>query len=949
VRGDDWGDPHFRSCDELPGDRRELTAAHIKWAESDAAEEQLIRPYRGRYGAIQRGFQFKPGFLYTQVRAIAARINQNFDGWPSGELKKSYRTFLGKPCFVNHQNFDPAKARGKVIAARYIENGRDKYVDVIQEIDAQRFPKLAHEIKTGGMDSVSMGVEAGFTICSYCGNKAVDEDDFCSHVKYHKGRILPRINAKTGAHEDVLVYEKCHKLGFFELSFVFDPADETAVVSRVLSASRTAQAPAEQIPGEMQTYSDFPYVDMPSPMMPQASRRRAYGEAEQPDDDCFCTCEDHHHDDPEWEEQWRDTGEEAPEDIDTLRDDDESEGEDSFKHYVESPKELRGPDLDQTKRLDRAQEQEGLDADRRVEDVENVEGVPMPRTGRRTRRSTRMSTLVDPRTGRRFVAADELPPEVLQALMAGGGGGGAPMPMDDGGGGFPPPDDGGFPPEDEGDFPPSDEGDEFPEDEFGGEDEDDYGDEGDEGDEGEESDEDLIEEAEEDLEQAEGEEGYGEEEEYPEEGEDEFGGEEYPEDEEEEGPPPEFLARRHGNRRTSYQKKRRARKGTPMSLAARNRVASVGRRRHYADDSGHFDSGPYGEDNQGQQEDVFISQTPGTEPVADPTPGDGTISNTEKNLVARIQARNNEQRRDLIAYEQITGRRIRADGHATENPDEVNPTVNTGPGGEEQTGDDFESLALDNEETQPKNASLAPFKAFNTWLYQTTGRQARQHGNATFLRRQAARFCQASGYSVESLFPAMGMVLREIRANQGRTAMRRYADDKLDVAAPQDRIDVEQPVSDTTDADAQASQFGLSDFGGNAGDNLADPNLDTDSQIWAPGEKPAGFKSSNRKADGITAVRYAEAFIEAGLAPNTPEEKWKLAGLAQTMRHGTIVDRIRLLDAVNTVHQASRRRTAGVSGAGRGIPQGFGGRQLTAGVVREAANDIATDSAIFLK
>jgi hypothetical protein len=67
------------------------------------------------------------------------------------------------------------------------------------------------------------------------------------------------------------------------------------------------------------------------------------------------------------------------------------------------------------------------------------------------------------------------------------------------------------------------------------------------------------------------------------------------------------------------------------------------------------------------------------------------------------------------------------------------------------------------------------------------------------------------------------------------------------------------------------------------------------------------------------------------------------------MRHGTIVDRIRLLDAVNTVHQASRRRTAGVSGAGRGIPQGFGGRQMTAANGGGAASDIATDSAIFLK
>lgn len=182
--------------------------------------------------------------------------------------------------------------------------------------------------------------------------------------------------------------------------------------------------------------------------------------------------------------------------------------------------------------------------------------------------------------------------------------------------------------------------------------------------------------------------------------------------------------------------------------------------------------------------------------------------------------------------------------------------------------------------------------------------------------------------------------------------MRRRADESLDVAAPQDRIDVEAPVSNTTDAHAQESQFSTSDFGDNAGDNLAAPELSTDSQIWAPGEGDQ-IKNSRRKADGMTAVRYAEAFIEAGLAPNTPEEKWRVAGLAQTMRHGTIVDRIRLLDAFNAVktaqRQASARRTAAVSrGVPGSVPPGFGQRQLTAST-HIAANDTATDSALFFK
>lgn len=191
---------------------------------------------------VEEGFRLKPGYIYTVVRAISARVNQNYDGWPSDELKKSYKTFIGKPVFVNHENHDPTKARGVVVAARYVENGMDKYVEVVQEIDAQRFPKLAHEIKTGGLDSVSMGAEAGFTICSYCKNKATDLHDMCDHVKNYKGKTLTKFDRRTGKKEDILVFESCHKISFFELSYVFEPADETAVASKVVVAGLDKKA-----------------------------------------------------------------------------------------------------------------------------------------------------------------------------------------------------------------------------------------------------------------------------------------------------------------------------------------------------------------------------------------------------------------------------------------------------------------------------------------------------------------------------------------------------------------------------------------------------------------------------------------------------------------------------------------------------------------------------------
>lgn len=220
--------------------------------------KQSIRKKIGKSHTLP-GFQIKPGYLYTVVRAISARVNQNFDGWPSNELREAAHTFVGKPVFVNHENYDPNEARGVVVAARYIENGHDKYIEVVQEIDAKRFPLLANEIKTGGLDSVSMGAEAGFTICSACGNKAQDMEDMCYHVLFKKGETVNVRNKKTGKMEQRLVYESCHKLSFFELSYVFDPADETAVASKVIVGSRRhVHVAGECGPGDTDCLSSFP-------------------------------------------------------------------------------------------------------------------------------------------------------------------------------------------------------------------------------------------------------------------------------------------------------------------------------------------------------------------------------------------------------------------------------------------------------------------------------------------------------------------------------------------------------------------------------------------------------------------------------------------------------------------------------------------------------------------
>ncbi|AER25693.1 hypothetical protein MOMOMIXON_98 [Mycobacterium phage MoMoMixon] len=1251
-------------------------------------------------------FKMRPGYLYTVVRAISARVNQNYDGWPSDELKKAAHTFIGKPVFVNHENYDPKKARGVVVAARYVENGNDKFIEVIQEIDAKRFPKLAHEIRTGGLDSVSMGAEAGFTICSYCGNKATDVPEMCDHVLYHKGERLPRHNRKTGKVEDVLVYESCHKISFFELSYVFDPADETAVASRVLVAGRQERQPdgswrevpnrdipdahyyqdqfgdirdennpdsgpikqskhihsadcppgqdctvggkpEDQItpdsannpvnggsndsgstgggagasaattvsggelgePGESVSagggagadgimdasrplydqlktidpnadiggyrpggdgYDEHnngaldymttdpavaeqvktkafengaPYViwqqqlhypdgstkameDRGSPTQnhmdhvhtgpltgPKAARiehtvlvtagfvdpavdctvcRQARvatkchycaGDAEEGFSSCAAhrpmeekkfraaqreeaamtfeasvireflggpppparpmtgiehqpglNPEDyvvpykgrgyqpgmpvdvyrnlhsektgtglwsvrhkgqvvghadfihmpqgkffvgeggnakvqetgqknvhagargvlgpvpHDHDpsqyvgitynpkagdtsfyqretkEPVWEADHVHLGPdgkaytlgprsgmasadqkvfeamvlqaygetEAPTRVDTLREEGSAPEDDNndFYHYVEPPKELQTPDLSEAAQIDRQQaENQGdtmdVDGDPGPYSVMNQEPVP----GAGGAPQQQFMTLQIP-----------IPPQ--------GQAPGVPMQS------FAPPAPVPAPP-----MPPQQIA---------------------------ASTLDFF---------------------------DRYYGRRVANwlDAIEAGR--EFTAeeasdyRREAMKLSTLQKapsasttSRNPMKGTAnmarSNLASRGKVVTAGRRQHFAEGP-LVDSGDQSRNDQGEQEEAFISTTPPEESVVAPTDDTPNISNTEQNLVARVKRGRAQLMADAQQLAQLQAQRQRRMANEAGGPvaTEVNPTVNSGPGAEELTGDDFESANPNDGvvETQPKDASLHAFRTFDSWLKRKTGKSARYHTSAT-IRRAADDFSRQSNVSVQALFPALGIVLREARKNEKAAAntkganMRKRADEKLEVAAPDGRVDVEAPTRGTTDAEAQASQFDLNDFGNNAGDDIADPDLSTD-QNWAPGE--AKKSSKVKTAGGVLAFRLAEAMIAAGIEPNTVERKYALAAEFENMNRGAVQDRIALCERFVPVLAAARRQVA--SGSTRGaalkspIPSGLvQGAQRTAGRAVMAANDPRNDASLFI-
>lgn len=230
-------------------------------------------------------FRTQDGYLYARIRAISSRVNKNHDGWPSVELaggqdvfdrhvagrreasitveadsnhEFGYSTFLGKPIFVDHHNSDPSRARGVIVDAKlHVEDHKtaaehDAYyasapsehvpptwVELLLEVDAKSFPKLAKAIIEGsknpnkGIDGFSMGCDVQHSVCNICKNSASTPHDYCKHIQM-KGAEFNYTDPTTGQRTSKRSYEDCYGIKFFEISAVFDPADETALSREVI-------------------------------------------------------------------------------------------------------------------------------------------------------------------------------------------------------------------------------------------------------------------------------------------------------------------------------------------------------------------------------------------------------------------------------------------------------------------------------------------------------------------------------------------------------------------------------------------------------------------------------------------------------------------------------------------------------------------------------------------
>jgi hypothetical protein len=210
------------------------------------------------------------GYLYVRVRAISSRTNKNYDSFASNELKKAYSTFLHRPIFVEHRNDDPRRARGIIVDTKlHIEDAKTSkldpfyssvdalpehspptWIELLLEVDAKTFPKLAKAILDGDFDAVSMGCNVEQTRCTVCSNVAKDASEFCQHIQ-HRGAYYDSYD-ESGRRTSKLAAELCEGVNFFEISWVGDPADTTALADRDSIRQAVHKEAEDRLPREEQ-------------------------------------------------------------------------------------------------------------------------------------------------------------------------------------------------------------------------------------------------------------------------------------------------------------------------------------------------------------------------------------------------------------------------------------------------------------------------------------------------------------------------------------------------------------------------------------------------------------------------------------------------------------------------------------------------------------------------
>lgn len=186
------------------------------------------------------------GFIYLRTRAVSAGeyhgANANGDFFPEEELKKSYKTFISRGVYLNHDSDDPRKAVGIVLDAIWHDTG--KYVECLLAVD--KSTDIAHNIEQGIADSTSMGCMVSECECSVCHKVAHTDLEYCDHLKSYMGK---EYNGQK-------VYSINKGLNFYDESIVSVPADSSAKILERIASKQDSFEKMQKLATEYQAVSE---------------------------------------------------------------------------------------------------------------------------------------------------------------------------------------------------------------------------------------------------------------------------------------------------------------------------------------------------------------------------------------------------------------------------------------------------------------------------------------------------------------------------------------------------------------------------------------------------------------------------------------------------------------------------------------------------------------------
>jgi hypothetical protein len=191
-----------------------------------------------KLGSVKEGGK-KISRKYGNYRVTAETdpyINNNLDCFSRAVLLKSYRTFIGGHNFLEHVQVEDL-SKGRIIDAVARDIGDSIYVDILVATD-RKHASLVEDIEAGRLATLSMGCSVEETICTKCGNVAVDETELCECVKYAKGNMFLDERGKRHRIAELCGHESLDPTGgvtFIEGSWVASPAFTGAVMRNIIT------------------------------------------------------------------------------------------------------------------------------------------------------------------------------------------------------------------------------------------------------------------------------------------------------------------------------------------------------------------------------------------------------------------------------------------------------------------------------------------------------------------------------------------------------------------------------------------------------------------------------------------------------------------------------------------------------------------------------------------